>query len=527
MKKNLFMVAAAISALTISAQTYNAEFNTDDAEAISITSAGHYRIYNDYAVQTGVPIVVASDITDTVFIDMQDINIKPSEEGSAMKIGENTVVVLNLIGEESESILTGKTTGCGIEVAGELIINGNDDTFLSCTGAGRAAAIGTIGSTPAGGDITINGGVITAKSGSESAGIGASNAGRLGNITINGGQINARGDAYSSGIGGSYISKGTATITINGGTVIARSGYYCSNSSIGKGNNTHSGTVSVVIKGGSVRALGEKGVDDGTVLNPTDGTDDVKLYTYTLTGEEGVLVTEGHVKNYVLGKDYGINDVYTDEEGKLYFWLPAAVGDDAEVEINGQKINDGSVTPPEKNKIEVKVYVDDTLNDWDLAKGVYFWVWTNDEDGAWVEGNKDGNWYVFSKETDKLSFVVNNGNTWGAQTLQTENVNDVTVSTCYAINNASSKKAIVAVSCDYVRPETAIEDLRALTNISIVRTENGICLKGTNGANVSIADITGRMILNRAVGDDETLFIMDGMYIVHVDGAGSLKVVLK
>ncbi|MBR1563902.1 MAG: hypothetical protein IJ650_00995 [Paludibacteraceae bacterium] len=527
MKKFYLMVAAMMSALTMSAQTYTAEFNTDEAEAINITAAGHYRVYNDYALQTAVPIVVSADIADTVYVDIQDINIKPTEQNSAMKIGENTVVVLNLIGEESESILAGKTEGCGIEVAGALVINGNETTSLTCTGSGRAAAIGTIKSTSVGGDITINGGVITAKAGSESAGIGASNAGKLGNITINGGQITARGDAYSSGIGGSYISKGTVTITINGGTVIARSGYYCKNASIGKGNGTHSGTVSVVINGGSIRALGEKGADDGAVLNPTNGTDEVKLFTYTLTGEEGVKVTEGHIKNYVLGKDYGINDVYTDEEGKLYFWLPESVGNKAEVEINGQKVSDGSTTPDPKKQIEVKVFADNTLNDWDLTKGVYFWVWTNDEDGAWVEGQKDGNWYGFAMETEKLSFVVNNGNTWGASGLQTENVNDVTESACYAINNTNSgKKAIEVVACDYVRPETGVEDLM-MNGISVERTANGIRISGTANAIVGIADITGRMILNRSVSDNETIELANGMYIVHVSGAGSMKVILK
>ena len=528
MKKILFSCVAAVLSLSMSAQTYTAEFNTDEAENINITAAGHYRIYNDYALQTSVPIVVNSDITDTVFVDLQDINIKPAEKNSAMIIGENTVVVLNLIGEESESILAGKSTGCGIEVAGELIINGKQDTYLTCTGSGRAAAIGTVGSTSVGGDITINGGVITAKAGSESAGIGASNAGRLGNITINGGQVTARGDAYSSGIGGSYISKGTAVITINGGTVVARSGYYCKSQSIGRGNGTHSGTVSVVISGGSVRALGEKGADDGVVYNPTNGTDDVKLYTYTLTGEEGVLVTEGHVKNYILGTDYGINDVYTDEEGKLYFWLPESVGNNAEVEINGQKVNDGSNTPEPKKQIEVKVFVDNQVADWDLSKGVYFWVWTTDEDGAWVESTNDGNWYGFSMETEKLNFVVNNGNTWGANSLQTNNVTEVTESACYAVNNTDSgKKDIAKVSCDYELPETAVEDVMALSGIGMIRTENGIHLTGTNGALVQIADITGRMVLNRTIDDDELLNINNGMYIVHVDGIGSLKVVLK
>ena len=536
MKKLLLLVSVALSALTINAQTYKQEFNTDEAEAINITAAGHYRVYNDFALETNVPIIVSADIADTVFIDLEDINIKPSEKSSAMVIGSNSIVVVNLIGEESESILKGKSEGCGIEAAGTLIINGTLKNYLTCSGSGRAAAIGTIGSTATGGDIIINGGVITATSGSESAAIGASNAGRLGNITINGGQVTAKGGAYSCGIGGSYISKGTATVTINGGTIIAQAGYYCNKKidgveydySIGRGNGTHSGTVSIVINGGTIHTLNKKGEDGGIIYNATNGTDEVLLYTYTLTGEEGVLVTEGHIKNYVLGQHYGINDVYTDENGKLYFWLPESVGKNAEVEINGIKVSDGSTIIDPEKKIEVKVFVDDQVADWDLSKGVYFWVWTNDEDGGWQEGQKDGNWYSFSMEADKLSFVVNNGNTWGSSALQTNNVNDVTESGCYAVNNTTSgKKDVVAVECDYVRPIVGVEDVNALNNINLVREKDGIRLIGTNGAMVSIADITGRLVLNRVVNENEMLNLINGMYIIHVDGAGTMKVILR
>lgn len=342
MKKHLLILAAACATLPAMAE-YKAEFNTDEATAINITEAGNYRIYNELFAQTNVPIVVSGDIADTVFITLEDVNIVPEQDGSAMVIGENSVVVVTLGGEESETNLKGKN-GCGIEAMGDLIINGTENNLLTCTGSGRSAAIGTTGSSTAAGSITINGGDITAKAGSESAGIGASNAGRLGDITINGGYVKATGGAYSSAIGASYVSKGTATITINGGMVEAQSGYYCKNSSIGKGNGTHSGTVSVVVLGGSIIAKGEKGAMDGVLYKPTNNNDDVVLFTYTLPETPATLVTEGHIGDLKLGVDYGIKDVYTDEEGKLYFYLPETAKN-AEVVINGVKIQEAGETP--------------------------------------------------------------------------------------------------------------------------------------------------------------------------------------
>ncbi len=342
MKKHILMLAVAVMTLPAMAD-YKAEFNTEEATAINITEGGQYRIYNDLFSQTGVPIIVSNDIADTVFITLEDVNIVPDSEGSAMVIGENSIVVLNLGGTETETDLKGKDTGCGIEVLGDLIINGNDDNTLSCKGAGRAAAIGTNGKSAAAGSITINGGNIIAKSGSESAGIGASNAGRLGDITINGGYVQAIGGAYSSAIGGSYVSKGTATITINGGVVEAQAGYYCNDYSIGRGNGTHSGTVSVVILGGSIIAKDKDGKYEGTtvgkIYNPTNNNEDVVLFTYTLAEHPSTLITEGHIGTLQLGTDYGINDVYTDENGVLYFYLPESAKG-KEVVINGITISE-------------------------------------------------------------------------------------------------------------------------------------------------------------------------------------------
>lgn len=335
MKKLFFcMAAAALSCGMMQAETI--AVNSEVADIIKISAAGTYTLQGD-GTNCTMPVVVDADIADTVFVTVENANIVLAQDASAMSIGANSVVVLNVKGA---NFFHGKN-GCGIEAAGDLIINGTVADTLDCKGSGRSAAIGTTKNSAAGGNITINGGVIYAQSGSESAAIGASNAGRLGNITINGGQINATGGAYSSAIGASYCSTGDAVITINGGVINAQSGYYNDNRSIGK-SKTHRNSVSTVVSGGSVIAKGEKGEMNGVVVDATNGTESVVLFTYTLPGTPSTLVTEGHIGDVELGKDYGINGVYTDAEGKLYFYLPESA-QNAEVVINGVKLQEGEV----------------------------------------------------------------------------------------------------------------------------------------------------------------------------------------
>lgn len=104
-------VCAAIPAMA----EFKAEFNTAEATAINITEAGEYRVYNELFSQTNVPVVVNADIADTVFVTVEGANIVLAEDGSAMNIGANSVVVLNIKGINA---FKGKN-GCGIGAARE------------------------------------------------------------------------------------------------------------------------------------------------------------------------------------------------------------------------------------------------------------------------------------------------------------------------------------------------------------------------------------------------------------------------
>ncbi len=92
--------------------------------------------------------------------------------------------------------------------------------------------------------------------------------------------------------------------------------------------------------GGSIMAKGSKGEMDGVIEEATNGTEAVMPLVLTLPEASSVLVTEGYVGNVTLGADYGIKDVYTDAEGKLYFYLPENAKD-AEAVINGVKVQEG------------------------------------------------------------------------------------------------------------------------------------------------------------------------------------------
>ncbi len=110
----------------------------------------------------------------------------------------------------------GASGASGIGGSGTITINGGADgsrTFVTASSVSQGVAIGGNGGS---GTVTINGGTVNAAGGSGGAGIGGS--GR--DVVINNGIVNASGGLYGAGIGGS--SNGSnGSIIINGGYVSA------------------------------------------------------------------------------------------------------------------------------------------------------------------------------------------------------------------------------------------------------------------------------------------------------------------
>ncbi len=204
---------------------------------------------------------------------------------------------------------TGSEGGAGI--GGGYYGSGSNITItggeITAVGSKDGAGIGG-GYNGEGKNITISGGVITATGGGTGAGIGGGyhEAGQV--ITISGGVITATGGENAAGIGGGYYGSGS-NITISGGTVIATGAE--NGADIGAGE--HGSSYDVIFTGGSVKAT------TGALTGVTNGTDAVYCTVVDLTEEYG---TEAAVTN-VSETAYGMKDVMTDADGKIYMYLPA------------------------------------------------------------------------------------------------------------------------------------------------------------------------------------------------------------
>lgn len=157
------------------------------------------------------------------------------------------------------------------------------------------------------------------------AGIGGNYMNANGVITISGGTVSAYGFSGAGiGSGSKNMFQDPSAINISGGTVYAQTAGGCG---IGPGSvNTKSGTV--IITGGSVRAV----LDDvnfppsigGTLKNGSgEAAAAVELYTFTLPDVAAGTAVTALTTTPELDYTYGTNDMVTDDNGKLYVYLPS------------------------------------------------------------------------------------------------------------------------------------------------------------------------------------------------------------
>ncbi|MDR1100880.1 MAG: hypothetical protein LBL34_00745 [Clostridiales bacterium] len=220
----------------------------------------------------------------------------------------------------ADSAGIGSSDGCE---AGEIHITGG--TITASSGGGSGAGIGG-GKGSNGGTITIDGGTIDALGKGAGAGIGSGGTvtGGSTEITINGGRITAQGGGSGAGIGTGGSSDEAIAITINGGTTRATATGQ-NDIGLGASSTTDGSEASLTINGGSVRAV------NGGVIAPKNSAGlDVYRNTLTLNPSfpdskvtSGVIDTIGceQTANATL-KVYGIRDVYTDSNSRLYLYLP-------------------------------------------------------------------------------------------------------------------------------------------------------------------------------------------------------------
>jgi len=277
-------------------------------------------------------------------ITLSGVNIDVSSKSGycAFSAASTADVYLTLTGT---NILKSGKYCAGLSVGGALTITESSTGSLDARGGDYGAGIGGGASysvTDFAGSVEINGGTVIASGGRFGAGIGGGgpynssiSAASASYVTINGGVVIAIGNDYAAGIGGggtigSNVGGDGGTVTITGGTVYASGaetfGIGCGTSFFGSDGDN--GTC--VITGGSVRCL-------GMGPTPTNGTKNVYLTTVTLEN----VAAEPVISNLTTSPDlsYGIDDVSTDTDGKLYLWLPVGT------ETTAAQTTDGAASP--------------------------------------------------------------------------------------------------------------------------------------------------------------------------------------
>ena len=281
-------------------------------------------------------IYVEKDAKATLTLDGVYINVS-DKAVSPLEIAEDSTGAVSVVLKGSNALTAG-------EKAAGIQKNGTADGTLTISGSGALTAQGGkygagIGSgyEKAGSNITISGGTIIAKGGYNGAGIGGGKNGAGSNISISGETITATGGAYGAGIGGGDYGVGS-NITISGGTVTATGGENAAG--IGGGDNRDGNDIS--ISGGTVTATGRSTKSDiggggggstgkvtitggsvkttkGVLIGVTNGTGAVYCTVVDLTDEFGIEAAVTDVGETA----YGMKDVMTDADGKIYMYLPA------------------------------------------------------------------------------------------------------------------------------------------------------------------------------------------------------------
>ncbi|AVM69160.1 hypothetical protein C3V36_07840 [Lachnospiraceae bacterium oral taxon 500] len=162
------------------------------------------------------------------------------------------------------------------------------------------------------GKLTISGKgkLIAIATGAKSNGIGS---GDCGDLYIEGGTIYAKASHDNMAIG--HAKNGSDSVVYyTGGTVEG----ICENVQLYGGLTGKN--AQVIITGGSLHSVNWGNLPQ-IHTHPTNGSTNVYLTTITL-GEGATLAAQAYVTALTGAGNYGINQMHTDDEGKLYLWLP-------------------------------------------------------------------------------------------------------------------------------------------------------------------------------------------------------------
>lgn len=271
---------------------------------LTFTQDGDYVISMAEGVTTTTDRIIVSGAKAN--ITLNGINIKSSNRCAFNLEGAADVTLV--LADGTVNSLKGGSGKAGLQVLkyAELIIDGNGE--LEAIGGSDGTGIGgaRFGEV---GKITIKGGIIKATGGNHAAGIGMSYYGSGGTVIIEGGIVEAIGGNEGAGIGGGYMASDSAII-IKGGTIKATGGNDAAD--IGRGKDGSNGTIT--ISGGSINAQTIEAPPLNGANNPV----------YKTTIALGGVNTVTNITDIMIDFDviYCIDDIFTDEDGKIYLYLP-------------------------------------------------------------------------------------------------------------------------------------------------------------------------------------------------------------
>ena len=260
--------------------------------------------------------------------------------GNSNLNGGNIIINSGTIVAECKKM--GAGIGAGGATCGDITINGG--TITATGGRDKGAGIGG-GAYPASncGNIVIKDGTVTATGGGDSAGIGAGSCNEdCGNITISGGTIVVTGGAYAAGIGTGWAAKcGTITITDGVDVVTATKGEG-SPCSIGKGKDGSNPSVCGKI------TIGGDEYPDGISKSPF--TYDPDLPTYNVTVTSGTAIPSKAVPGIIV-----TIKASTPAEGKAFDkWTTTTTG----VEFDDASASETTFEMPASNVAVTATYKD-------------------------------------------------------------------------------------------------------------------------------------------------------------------------
>ena len=218
--------------------TVDGNYTATNRETLTGTLAGNYKIS------------IAAGATVT----LKDMTIGGTDNSDYQWAGITCEGNATIILEGTNSVEGSSYYYPGIHVPKRSTLTIRGTGSLTSIGQGGGSGIGGIGVSDGNrsycGNITIDGGIITARAGEYAAGIGGGKNCDCGNITITGGTITAYGGTKSAGIGSSMGSDcGNIRITDGVTKVTVYSG---ANYAIGPGINGSCGTVHIGGNSGGV-----------------------------------------------------------------------------------------------------------------------------------------------------------------------------------------------------------------------------------------------------------------------------------